>query len=301
MNMNKIMSIVAIVLFLLISLVSCDEAKVSDTTIYQDDKTMMTEIPDSISNKINKQDTVLKACSEKIGNLVVSQNESNDKIEEIQKQLDAIKKPNSIWNILIIVSFIIGVIALVLAICIMKNSSDLNSIKNLIFCSKEFKHLKNKVEDLCEVNRSGISTSYKDLEAFNARLHSLEQYLSSMKRSAAVVAVSPVKTSPEQKPSTRNVLYAKDVSNGYIMGVTESQQDSSIFKITLETPNKGNFDIVSLQEIQQCNGLEEILEYVGSGNLKLSEAKGYDPVKPGACQKVGGYWKVTEKLKIRIY
>ena len=85
MNMNKIMSIVAIVLFLLISLVSCDEAKVSDTTIYQDDKTMMTEIQDSISNKINKQDTVLKACSEKIGNLVVSQNESNDKIEEIQK------------------------------------------------------------------------------------------------------------------------------------------------------------------------------------------------------------------------
>ena len=54
MNMNKIMSKVAIVLFLLISLVSCDEAKVSDTTIYQDDKTVMTEIPDSISNKINK-------------------------------------------------------------------------------------------------------------------------------------------------------------------------------------------------------------------------------------------------------
>ena len=79
----KIKSIMAVAMLLLSSLMSCEEDN-SNVTYSPNDESKMTELPDSMWNKINSQDTVLNACSEKINGLVASQNESNDKIAEIQ-------------------------------------------------------------------------------------------------------------------------------------------------------------------------------------------------------------------------
>ena len=294
----KIKSIMAVAMLLLSSLMSCEEDN-SNVTYSPNDESKMTELPDSIWNKINSQDTVLNACSEKINGLVTSQNESNDKIVEIQKRLDEINEPGSVWNILIIISLVSGLSGFGLALLIKKSSLDIHSVENMILGSKRFKELKDKVDSLSNNNHkmNSMPLSKKDNDLY-IRVQNLERRLNEIERSnlpgpqSGMPPAGPMPLQPK-------VLYVKNMSGKIITGTSDSQQDDSIFKLTLTASNAGTLNVITLQKIQQRNGLENVIDYVGS--CELSEAKDYKLERPGTCQKVDGYWKVTEKLKIRIY
>lgn len=294
----KIKSIMAVAMLLLSSLMSCEEDN-SNVTYSPNDESKMTELPDSMWNKINSQDTVLNACSEKINGLVASQNESNDKIAEIQKRIDEINEPGSVWNILIIISLVSGLSGFGLALLIKNSSLDIHSVENKILGSERFKELKDKVDSLSSCNNkvNSMPLSKKDNDLY-IRVQNLERRLNEIERSNLSGPQSGM-PSAGPMPLQPKVLYVKNVSGKIITGTTDSQQDDSIFKLTLTASNAGTLNVITLQKIQQRNGLENVIDYVGS--CELSEAKDYKLERPGTCQKVDGYWKVTEKLIIRIY
>lgn len=297
--MKKIIFFMTTLLLSLFVFVACEDYDHANGETQSESE--MVGIPDSIREKIKQQDTVLTACSEKIDSLVQMQNEMNRNISSLQEQVNNLKEPSSIWNILIIVSFFVSVIALVLWVILNKKLFDEKSIKEFVFKSRRFNEIKQDVKKLENEFRGrpknrtlDMSSGHSDL---NLKFSELQHQIDELKKQ---YKGTPMVKGENHSDGLNKVLYVNAVDDLYFMQTTPNLQDDSIFKINSISPTRGNFGIINIKKIQQNNQLNDVVEVVHS-SCQLAEAKDCKVVEEGTCELIDGYWKVTRKLKIKIW
>lgn len=93
--------------------------------------------------------------------------------------------------------------------------------------------------------------------------------------------------------------YAMHTKTDIFGDITPSRQEGSFYEITSGQEGKGEFTIISLAKLQNQDGWDKVIDC--DGDCKLTDATDYKVESPGRCEKVDGGWKVTNKLKIRIF
>lgn len=93
--------------------------------------------------------------------------------------------------------------------------------------------------------------------------------------------------------------YAMHTKTDIFGDVTSSKQEGSFYVITSTQDGKGKFNIISLAKLQNQDGWDKAIEC--EGDCKIAEATNFNVESLGLCEKVDGEWKVTRKLKIKIF
>ncbi len=267
-------------------------------------ETVMEGIPDSIREKIKQQDTVLTACSEKIDRLVQMQNETNKNISDIQKQVNNLKEPSSVWHIIIVISVLLSIASIVIVIVYVKKKKSKETDSKNENIEKDCNTRRTK-DDLSERHKSSSRNVSADFPENNSSLKELQRQIQDLQLQVSELKssckVTPVATGPGQPIAYHNrFLYVNAVNQLYFIGTTPSLQDDSIFKINLTSQTRGDFDIIDIKKIQQNNQLNNVVEVVHS-KCQLAEAKDCKVVEKGSCELLNdGYWKVKKKIQIQI-
>ena len=103
----------------------------------------------------------------------------------------------------------------------------------------------------------------------------------------------------ESKPASVHTEYAMHTKTDVFGDVAPSRQEGSLYVITSTQEGKGEFDIISLAKLKNQDGWDKVVDC--SGDCRLADATRYEVESPGLCEKVDGGWKVTGKLKIKIF
>lgn len=101
------------------------------------------------------------------------------------------------------------------------------------------------------------------------------------------------------KPVSVHTEYAMHTKTDIFGDVAPSRQEGSLYVITSTQEGKGEFDIISLAKLKNQDGWDKVVDC--SGDCRLADATRYEVESPGLCEKVDGGWKVTGKLKIKIF
>ena len=182
-----------------------------------------------------------------------------------------------------------------------KKLFDEKSIKEIVFKSRRFNEIKQDVKKLENEFRGhpknrtlDMSSGHSDL---NLKFSELQHQIDELKKQ---YKGTPMVKGENHSDGLNKVLYVNAVDDLYFMQTTPNLQDDSIFKINSISPTRGNFGIINIKKIQQNNQLNDVVEVVHS-SCQLAEAKDCKVVEEGTCELIDGYWKVTRKLKIKIW
>lgn len=268
-------------------------------------------LPDSIKEKIEKQDVLAQSLIAKIDTLTDELNSAKSDIAELKSKVEELKSPNSVWNFISITAFILGIISMALSLCKSKKLKKMD--KNFSIClaqSPKFQEIEKRVNGL-ELQAQGKKSQSSHTFTSNgieSRIGILERTMNQVVD--VVNKLNAKETQREQAPQVLNTAedqssisktgYAKINTDKYILDIVNSNQEGCVYKITFQTSTKGEFDLISLDKIKSRNGWQEVVEY--DGNCTMAEALSYRLVHPGVIVKMDDKtWEVIKKLKIKIF
>ena len=141
------------------------------------------ELPDSLKKKIVEQDALMTELLNKVDTLTAELNTIKTENAELKEKLDELKSPRSIWAYVSICVFILGLIALIMALFKPKGIKEqkvYDIVKKCLDDSRRIKELQVQVKNLLSLhhnNRTSQSGSSYEI-GYDARLRRLESQIS---------------------------------------------------------------------------------------------------------------------------
>ena len=270
------------------------------------------ELPDSLKKKIVEQDALMTELLNKVDTLTAELNTIKTENAELKEKLAELKSPRSIWAYVSICAFILGLIALIMALFKPKGIKEqkvYDIVKKCLDDSRRIKELQVQVKNLLSLhhnNRTSQSGSSYEI-GYDARLRRLESQISrvvavlntnkdGMEKSVTQPSTDIPK--PHREPEYQKIGYAKNDKDMYFTTIYDSNQEGCVFEISFTSPSKGKFNIISLDKIQSRNDWQQKVECSG---ISIKEASDFLVEDDGICEKIDeNTWQVTKPLKIRL-
>lgn len=270
------------------------------------------ELPDSLKKKIVEQDALMTELLNKVDTLTAELNTIKTENTELKEKLAELKSPRSIWAYVSICAFILGLIALIMALFKPKGIKEqkvYDIVKKCLDDSRRIKELQVQVKNLLSLhhnNRTSQSGSSYEI-GYDARLRRLESQISwvvavlntnkdGMEKSITQPSTDIPK--PHREPEYQKIGYAKNDKDMYFTTIYDSNQEGCVFEISFTSPSKGKFNIISLDKIQSRNDWQQKVECSG---ISIKEASDFLVEDDGICEKIDeNTWQVTKPLKIRL-
>lgn len=270
------------------------------------------ELPDSLKKKIVEQDALMTELLNKVDTLTAELNTIKTENAELKEKLAELKSPRSIWAYVSICAFILGLIALIMALFKPKGIKEqkvYDIVKKCLDDSRRIKELQVQVKNLLSLhhnNRTSQSSSSYEI-GYDARLRRLESQISrvvavlntnkdGMEKSVTQPSTDIHK--PHREPEYQKIGYAKNDKDMYFTTIYDSNQEGCVFEISFTSPSKGKFNIISLDKIQSRNDWQQKVECSG---ISIKEASDFLVEDDGICEKIDeNTWQVTKPLKIRL-
>lgn len=310
--MTKIVRYLLVIIAIVMSMASCnmlsrDKEDVKSSEVIEeeyptkDEITGKTNVHDSVYNKLTGQVEALKACLDSINTNFNSQAE----------QLKDCERAIARLRIIVIIAIVFAAIALLFVLytnkhCVYEDQI-YSFLKRFVINSDLVKRMieehiydavaKNMHKNKMKTQNSSVAFySIPELKEIEKRISDLEE------ANKNNISYSRNNKVPVQ-PRTVKFGYAKTNSNNKFTEVMPSNQEGCVYKIRFINDNEGEFDLIELSMLQQTPNYKDVVEIVEG--CSLSEAKNYDVISVGKCEKIesGKYvaWKVTEKLKIKTF
>lgn len=270
------------------------------------------ELPDSLKKKIVEHDALMTELLNKVDTLTAELNTIKTENAELKEKLAELKSPRSIWAYVSICAFILGLIALIMALFKPKGIKEqkvYDIVKKCLDDSRRIKELQVQVKNLLSLhhnNRTSQSGSSYEI-GYDARLRRLESQISrvvavlntnkdGMEKSVTQPSTDIHK--PHREPEYQKIGYAKNDKDMYFTTIYDSNQEGCVFEISFTSPSKGKFNIISLDKIQSRNDWQQKVECSG---ISIKEASDFLVEDDGICEKIDeNTWQVTKPLKIRL-
>ncbi len=262
------------------------------------EKRTVVEHPDSAKQKNVKQDALMTKLLNKVDTLTAKLDTARNDITDLEKRTAELESSKSTWNYISIVSFTLGLIAIVMSLFMY------NRVKK----KKVYDTAKKCLDDLLSKQRTGRTSrtgSFNESD-IESRLRQLESEMRQVftDRNKITNAIQHP-TSPAQEmnelssePEYPKVGYAKNDKDMYFTTIYNSNIEGCVFKISFTSPTKGKFNIISLDKIQSRNDWQQKVECSG---ISIKEASVFRIENDGICEKMDeNTWQVTKPLKIRL-
>lgn len=282
------------------------------------------DLPDTVKAHLIAQDSLSMGLISQIDTLTMELNNTKRQIADLQSKMDNLQSPSKIIWILCIIALLSSFMALIVVY-----SKSRESKKNYEYILELLKtQLGNerlpanlgvrltKLENNAKISRQTDfhpnDTYLYKLENLEKRIGGLETRLNNSANgySRLLEERSTDKNSsisekndnyPERISCNYKILYAGLNNEKYFLELTNSKQETSVYKITYSDDNKGEFELLSLDKIQSSNGWKDVVEVEANGDCTIEEAQNYSLIEKGGCEKIDDKtWKVTSSLKIRI-
>lgn len=291
---------------IIIAFSSCgyfNEDKTSDDS--KDVKTIV-ELPDSVKKKIVKQDSLMTDIVNKLDTLTNVLNDTKKENSELKKKIEAFESPKNKWAYISLAAVILAFISFMLALWKPRENRINGIIKQYLDNSKRIKTLIDDVKSL-QSNSNSISTPKvstgeieNDIKHLKMQLKQVVNDINAIKYALKRQIESPIRQEPKQpvEPPYQKVGYAKVDQDMYFTTIFDSNQEGCVFKINFTSPDKGKFNIISLDKIQSRNDWQKKVECSG---ISIKDASEYRIEEDGICEKIDeNTWKVTKPLKIKL-
>ena len=304
----------------LIVLSSCDFFGEKQGSAGGEETSKMEYLSDSIKEHFKKQDSLVNELVVKIDDLTTYRNNSQEDIAKLKSQIDGLQSPGRILGFMALGALLLSIIAIV--IVFVKTSGKLNwkQVEEYVdgrFYGETFPRNLNHRLITLENNQksgpkhsSGRSTSSYEIDDLERRVSALERQAkknteaSSMIDSSSQFKIGIDRDSERTSSPTslgNKVLYANLNNEEYFMETFNSNQETCVYKITITSPQKGDFSLISLAKIQSTNGWQDVIDVEANGDCTMAEAQGFTTLGLGQCEKIDdSTWKVTKKLRIKI-
>lgn len=262
------------------------------------------ELPDSVKEKMIKQDSLAQNLITKIDTITEGLNSAKENIEELKQKTDSFKSTNSIWFSLI--GLFCGIIAMIISFSKPKGLKE-NEIKSIIGeyfrYSKKINNINSKLAILEEaLNNQTNSKKGNSVTSLEQRIAELERKVKTLSKTNDKTIEDTVLLNIGETNKSEDYIkkgYAPLNRYNFIINISDSNQEGCVFKISFISSNKGEFDLIALDKIKSCNGWEDVIEY--TGRCTMEEASSYKLIKKGVIVKYDDQtWEVQDKLKIEI-
>lgn len=296
----------------ILALSSCSFFENEESPKNRTEVSIIKELPDSLKKKIVEQDALMTELLNKVDTLTAELNTIKTENAELKEKLAELKSPRSIWAYVSICAFILGLIALIMALFKPKGIKEqkvYDIVKKCLDDSRRIKELQVQVKNLLSLhhnNRTSQSGSSYEI-GYDARLRRLESQISrvvavlntnkdGMEKSVTQPSTDIHK--PHREPEYQKIGYAKNDKDMYFTTIYDSNQEGCVFEISFTSPSKGKFNIISLDKIQSRNDWQQKVECSG---ISIKEASDFLVEDDGICEKIDeNTWQVTKPLKIRL-
>lgn len=269
------------------------------------------ELPDSVKQKIVKQDAIMAELLNKVDTLTTELNSIKAECISLKKKVAELKSPKNTWAYLSIGAFILGLIALFVALFKSKGIKEEKIVDIFEEClddSRKIKELRVDVNKLLSLQHNNKASQISSSYALNSdsRLYLLE------KKMAQVIDMVSKNINPVQRPIApcqeipvphreteyQKMGYAKVDTDMYFTTIYDSNQEGCVFKITFISQTKGKFNIIALDKIQSRNDWQKKVECSG---ISIKDASDFRLEEEGICEKIDeNTWKVIKALKIQL-
>lgn len=293
------------VIGLMLCMVSCDwlgDSSQSTST----EPTEIAAMPDSITQKIIKQDSVMSTLVEQVAKLTNELNTIKVENNELKSQVDNLATPSNWWHIITIGALIFAIICILFTWLVSHQSIDDDTFKRGISeIELKLKRHREDIESLKESKGLNVTQTKNsqyahsphpsdEIKKLSRRLDNIEKKLSEVKATD-----SPVDINRQSSTQPLRKGYAKSNSSKYFSEIIPSNQEGCIYEVTFKSDTKAEFSIVSLQKMKQSNAWREIVEIVG--NCNLEDAKSFSVKDYGVCEKVDDkMWSIKKNLVIEL-
>ena len=290
---------------LMLCMVSCDWLGNSSQST-STEPTEIAAMPDSITQKIVKQDSVMSTLVEQVAKLTDELNTIKVENNKLKSQVDNLTTPSNWWHIITIAALIFAIVCILFTWLVSHQSIDddmfKREISNIASSLKrhreEIETLKrSKGQNVTQTRNSQYASSYHlsdDIQKLSRRLDNIEKKLSEAK-----ATVSPIDINRQSLTQPLRKGYAKSNSSTYFSEIIPSNQEGCIYEITFKSDTEAEFSIISLQKMKQSNAWREIVEIVG--NCNLEDAKSFSIKDYGVCKKVDDkMWLIKKNLVIEL-
>lgn len=240
----------------------------------------------------------------------------NDSVKVLSSKIEPFKKSSNLRYAGVIVAFIVSFIAFVVFVLILlkrRTGIDKKRLVKMIFDESKFQTLHSDVEHL----KLQQSQGSEPLKRVNSEFEFLKERVSSLETQTNVPCNQNNPTSSYARATPQNryekaqekhptpilksyYVNGNGFSGSYFVTTTETKQEDSIIKINECSEGKGEFTIISIDQIRQLNGLNEIIAHEPL-DISLQNAKTFKVIHNGKCEKANdGTWRVKDRVKIKI-
>ena len=286
------------VIGLMLCMVSCDWLGNSSQST-STEPTKIAAMPDSITEKLIKQDSVMAILVEQVDTLTNELNTIKDENNELKSQVDNLATPSNWWHIITIAALILAIVCILFTWLVSHQSIDDDTFKREISnIASSLKHHREDIETLKRTNGQNVTqtrnSQYAPSYHLSDEIQKLNRRLDNIEKKLSRVDINiPTPTQPLRKG------YAKSNSSKYFSEIIPSNQEGCIYEITFKSETEAEFSIISLQKMKQSNAWREIVEIVG--NCNLEDAKSFSVKDKGVCEKVDGkMWLIKKNLVIEL-
>ena len=263
-----------------------------------------------IKDKIVEQDSLMRDFVNKVDTLTGALNDVKKENAELKEKIETLKSPKSTWGYMTLAAIVFSILAVIVAFLRSKGVTKEQvgeQIKNSLDESRRINKLQDDVEQLlAQKNRATHQSSNYAPQNAETRIQKIENTLNQIVNYINNTQQTRQMTSQTNKPSEQQskapgyqkVGYAKNDTGTYFTKIYDSNQEGCVFKISFISPNKGRFNIISLDKIQSRNDWQQKIECSG---ISIKEASGFRVEEEGLCEKIEeNTWQVTKPLKIRL-
>lgn len=303
--MKKLYSIIICIIAIMV-MSSCgffdDDKSSKDTTEVR----TIVELPDSIKQKIVEQDALMTEFLNKVDTLTAELNATKTENAELKEKVTKLESPQSTWAYVSICAFILGLIALLVALFMPKGvklEKVYEIFRNCIDESGRIKELQNNVSNILAFQRNnrGQLSNSRYAPNVETKISHIESQLSqvvSVVNKMTLAQATTDSAKPQNATEYNKVGYTKVDTDIYFTTIFESNQEGCVFKLTFTSQTKGKFNIIALDKIQSRNDWQKKVECSG---VSIKEATDFRLEDEGVCEKIDeNTWKVTKPLKIRL-
>lgn len=292
--MKKLLNFI-VCLTAILALSSCDAFNSNEQSQEANNNVTTVEgVSQEIKDKIAAQDTLMSALALEVDTLAQALTQTQKENAELKAQVTKLESPKSTWGYMTFAALAMAIIALILSF--LKKGISREDV------DKIFSHNLDKsqrVEKLKE-NVVLLNTFARKMEA---RLREVESTLSRSKSSDVHNMQSAVTKHQEQPCQSSKVEfpkkgYAKINSGDCFTQIFDSAEEGCVFSIEFKSATKGEFNIIAVDKIKSRNYWQEIVEYNG---LSIKDATNFKVEEFGICEKDKDVWRITKKLKIKLF
>jgi hypothetical protein len=305
----------------LFSIIICITAimAMSSCCLFEDEKPQINQqetaktiegLSQEFKKKIAAQDTLMNALVSKVDVLAEALSQAQQENAKLKTQVDDLKSPKSTWAYVSMGAFVLGLIALIMSIIRSKGTKKERIYKIFEKCiedSQRIKDLQVNVKNLMSTQRNTRSTQSNTTYALkiDSRLRQLESQMSQIMQFNQNIATPQPTTQScsdmsksHKEAKFQKIGYAKNDKDRYFTTIYDSNQEGCVFKITFISPEKGKFNLISLDKIQSRNDWQQKVECSG---ISIKEASDFIVEDEGICEKIdANTWQVNQPLKIQL-